>query len=1023
MEEKWKFFEYLDEFVYVTDMDTDEMIYMNAYLRKALDIPDEQAYQGKKCYAVLQHNTTKCPFCNNEKLRQGYFESWIHHNPVLNKRFLIKDTMLEHQGKRYRLEIAIDTSSDVICQTPHHYARVENLLSQCLQFIFSAAGSEESITRLLSFFGETFSCDRAYIFELDGDYVHNTYEWCADGIVPQKEILSTVHISAVDWWFEIFRNSSTMVLPDIEELRTTYPATYAVLKPQGITSLAVGVIQDESGQIGFFGVDNPDPAMVSVITSLLRLVGYFISVLLKRRDLFKKLNQLSYHDPLTGALNRHALEGYYKPGDLSSLGVIYCDITGLKQVNDKKGHEAGDQMIRHCYQLIADNLESNQIFRVGGDEFVALCLDWPNDRFMRCALWLKQVVKKDKYHMAVGYAWSDQTPLDLESLMQCADRVMYEDKQDYYQQHPAAERRISTPRHSTPANEMLPSNQKARTQAVLQEFLGSAYHDMQTVVRAMTEDNSSGYFYMGDIRKGLFYISDNMRDDFGFESNLVPDLLHSWANRITEKEYRDLFLNDIASMVQERRPIHDTIYRIKDVHGNHLLVRCFAVMSWEGERSKPSFIAGRITYQDTNLVVDPVTGFPREHAAIQHIQEITNHRQQTLIIGFSVNGFTELNRTRGRAYSDHLLKQFANTLLERFSWKMSFFRLDGVRFMAVLKPHCYGELPASLVEQIRDVAAACFVDIGIQKEYLCSCATVDYPAEGLHTGNLIVSLIDLIRAGKQSAGQAYVAYMPEHLEHLQYTANMALALGRDVKDGMANFRIVVQPVVSAQNGSIVGGEVLLRWRYQDADIPPAVFIPLLEQNKLISHAGRWVFEETVRACVRLRSFCPDLYLSFNVSLQQLTDAQLIPFMELMLEKYHLSNDAVVAELTESCLHEQSDELRSYLQECQRLGIQTALDDFGSGYSSLRMLLQYPFSIIKMDRSLIVEAAESQERKQLIDHMVCAFRQFGKTICIESIENGHENELAIQTGCHMIQGYYYHKPMELNDVFALFSQSM
>ena len=77
----------------------------------------------------------------------------------------------------------------------------------------------------------------------------------------------------------------------------------------------------------------------------------------------------------------------------------------------------------------------------------------------------------------------------------------------------------------------------------------------------------------------------------------------------------------------------------------------------------------------------------------------------------------------------------------------------------------------------------------------------------------------------------------------------------------------------------------------------------------------------------------------------------------------------------------------------------------------------------MDRSLIVEAAESQERKQLIDHMVCAFRQFGKTICIEGIENGHENELAIQTGCHMIQGYYYHKPMELNDVFALFSQSM
>src|SRR5699024_5269851 len=102
------------------------------------------------------------------------------------------------------------------------------------------------------------------------------------------------------------------------------------------------------------------------------------------------------------------------------------------------------------------------------------------------------------------------------------------------------------------------------------------------------------------------------------------------------------------------------------------------------------------------------------------------------------------------------------------------------------------------------------------------------------------------------------------------------------------------------------------------DISPAVFIPLLEQNKLIGNVGRWVFEETVRTCVRLRSFCPDLYLSFNVSLQQLTDVQLIPFMEQMLQKYHLPSDAVVAELTESCLDEQSNELRSYLKECQRL---------------------------------------------------------------------------------------------------------
>lgn len=1015
----WEFFENLDEFVYVTDMDTDELIYMNTHLRKALNISDDQKYQGKKCHCVLQNSKSKCSFCNNHKLKPGYFESWVHYNPVLDKRFLIKDTMLEHDGKRYRVEFALDASADLACQTPYYYARLENVLSQCLQFIFSTTVPEESVNRLLSFLGKTFSCDRAYIFELDGNYAHNTYEWCAEGVVPQIEILKTIPASDVSWWIELFQDSPTIVFSDIEEMRTAYPSTYALLKPQGIKSLALGVIKNEDKQIGFFGVDNPDPGMVPLITTFIRVVGYFIFTFLKRRDLLLELNRLSYHDPLTGAWNRHALERYYTTDALSSLGVIYCDVTGLKQVNDSKGHEAGDQLIRQCYQMIGQVMGTEHIFRTGGDEFVVLCLDCPNDLFIRSVLLLKQVIKKAEYHIAVGYAWSDKAPLDLEALIQYADQSMYEDKQDFYEQHPAADRRAAT---LQPLAALAPDGQPSSVPDNLQAFLGTAYHDMWAVIRAMTEDNSSCYFYMGDLKKDLYYISDNMKEDFGFESNLVSDLVHHWANRITEQEYRELFLNDFASMVQEKRQIHDTKYRIKDVYGNNLLVRCFAVMIWEEGKTRPSFIAGRITHQDIELVIDPITSFPREHAAIQHIQEIESRKEQTLIIGFSLNGFTELNRTRGRAYGDHLLKQFSNLLMERFSWKMSFFRLDGVRFMAIVKPYCLNESQESLVHEIRRVVEEYFVENGIHPTNPCSFATIEYPAPGLHTGNLISSLIDLIRLAKQSVGHNYITYALEDLDRLQYTANMTLALGHDVKNDMSNFRVVVQPVVSARNGAIVGGELLLRRSYQGKDISPTVFVPILEQSHLICAVGRWVFEETVRTCVRLRSFYPKLYLSFNVSLQQLSDPQLIPFMKQTLEKYHLPGDGVVAELTESCLDEQSDELKTYLNQCQQLGIRVALDDFGSGYSSLRMLLQYPFSIIKMDRSLIVEATESQEKTDLIDGMVYAFRQFGKKICIEGVENKCENKLAVQTGCHTIQGYYYHKPMEIHDVYELFSQS-
>ena len=205
-------------------------------------------------------------------------------------------------------------------------------------------------------------------------------------------------VSTVDWWIELLEDASITVFPDIEELRTTHPAAYAILKPRDITSLAIGTIRNDDTLIGFLGVDNPDPDMVAVITSFIRVVGYFASTFLERRDLLWKLNRLSYHDPLTGAFNRHALEQYYHNDTLSSLGVIYCDITGLKQIN-------------------------------------------------------------------------------LEVLIQDADRVMYEDKQEYYQQHPAFDRRTATPHN---AEALLAECSGGCTQVILKEFLGTAHHGDQS---------------------------------------------------------------------------------------------------------------------------------------------------------------------------------------------------------------------------------------------------------------------------------------------------------------------------------------------------------------------------------------------------------------------------------------------------------------------------------------------------------------------------------------------------------------
>ena len=185
--------------------------------------------------------------------------------------------------------------------------------------------------------------------------------------------------------------------------------------------------------------------------------------------------------------------------------------------------------------------------------------------------------------------------------------------------------------------------------------------------------------------------------------------------------------------------------------------------------------------------------------------------------------------------------------------------------------------------------------------------------------------------------------------------------------------------------------------------------------------GRWVFEQAACTCGRIHAYNPAFYLTFNVSLHQLSDPLLLPFMKETLEKYDLSGSSLVAELTESSLDEQPEQLDIFVQECQKMGLYIALDDFGSGYSSLRMLLQYPSSIIKLDRSLVNEVMESEAKMHFIRSIVFACHQFGKTVCMEGVEHKEQNEIILSTGCDMIQGYYYYRPMELSDMYRLVSQ--
>lgn len=549
----------------------------------------------------------------------------------------------------------------------------------------------------------------------------------------------------------------------------------------------------------------------------------------------------------------------------------------------------------------------------------------------------------------------------------------------------------------------------------LDYFFSHAYHDMRFFMKSVTESNTSTFTYFGDMQRNLFYISDNMRDTFGFDSNVVEDLLTKWRTRIRGEKWRELYDQDQQDLLNEKRDSHDMRYQVEDKDGKVFWIRCYGALQWNADRTKPLFFAGRIAKQDENFAVDPITSFPLESTLHHQLQDIAKREESYLTIGFSLNNITQINAMYGRGLCDKMISRVAMELTDHLIEKMTFYRLSGIRCLALVHQKVT-ETKEELVQQIREIVEDGYRRMGFVVDNPCSFAVMTYPQPNLSPGDFQENMLSLIKLAAGEPQLPFVENSERNIQRISEMANLQMTITQNVLDGMKNFRAVIQPVVSADTGLITAGETLLRWRYQGQNISPGVFIPILEKDRMIHIAGRWIMEEAVKACSNIVKYLPEFYLSVNISLQQLYDEELTEFIPQVLQKYQLEGRHLVVEMTESSMDREPERLRKLIDVCHENGVRLALDDFGTGYSSLRVLLQYNTNIIKIDRSLLLEMSESADKSNFISSIVYACHQFGKKVCMEGVEDERQRRLVQDAQCDLIQGFFYFRPMELPDVY-------
>ncbi|MFB2539377.1 MULTISPECIES: EAL domain-containing protein [unclassified Acinetobacter] len=422
---------------------------------------------------------------------------------------------------------------------------------------------------------------------------------------------------------------------------------------------------------------------------------------------------------------------------------------------------------------------------------------------------------------------------------------------------------------------------------------------------------------------------------------------------------------------------------------------------------------------------DTVTDLPNRTYFNEQIQsEIeshSKHNKQFALVRINLDRFRHYNELLSQQGADELLHQVAGRLRQLTEEENLLSRLNADDFVMLMDSQ--GD-KAQLVDQCKAVMKAVkkpFKINGHEFNLTLSIGISIFPEHGRHADLLNYHAELALMDAKRIGGSSIRIYQDE--KSLSTTDRTILE--NDLRRAVENRELSVffQPKLNLQSRDIDSFEALIRWKHPKLGlIPPSQFIPIAEESSLISDIGTLVMDAT---CRQIRRWSLAGYhhvsVSVNIVAQQLQRGNLINEIDYLLKKYNIEPKQLELEITETSLMDDTQDVKLIMLELQQRGLRIAVDDFGTGYSSLSYLAQYPFDIIKIDRSFISKIGTHQQ-DAIIKAIIAMAKAMKKQVVAEGVESKEQFLFLENEGCDYLQGYFIGKAVEVDEATTLLGSS-
>lgn len=752
----------------------------------------------------------------------------------------------------------------------------------------------------------------------------------------------------------------------------------------------------------------------------------------EQRKQEKKLKERARKDSLTGLYNqvygKKCINKYLnrkKPFD--SCGMIVLDVDCFKLVNDNYGHLFGDKVLARLAMLLKEVFRDNDsiLMRAGGDEFVIFVKDILNVELVRKNVELMQKIRELQFgktgctitcSAGCCYLPENVSGYTYDQLFENADIALYKAKERGKNCYVYCD---SLQHFSS----MIAAQEKQ------EEMLEARYFQNDIVATAFEIFEKTNNFEVAihlllkviGVRLELDRITIVQTDikareiysDYQWNREGIPKVLET-VRHFDKEDFLTVFndFDENGVLVLQ----HDHMQRYSESATKILI---------QGEAktivSVAMYCEGRYTGAITRMEHDTLTGlisFGRFHEEVERII-LANKTSDYMMIYMDFENFKYFNYKYGYTLGDQVLKDFCSFIIGKTEEKhnLYFTRVVSDQFLMFRTASHEKDEYQAIIEETEKINEEFMLR---QKEKFPKSNVVlrtgiYYVTPECRSTSYAIDAANYVRQKVKGGEKGSVRFYDDEMQKQRELENEIV---NDMKEAMEQkqFKVYFQPQYSIKSHEIIGAEALVRWERDNGTVlSPNAFIPVYENNGKIIELDFYVFETVVEFIAEnLKAGREQVPISINASSLHASDPQTINTYINILKKYSVDPTMVEIELTETAVVSEYESVRKLFDSFQLHGIKTAMDDFGSGYSVLNTIVDIPVDVIKIDRGFITSCLETDRGIYFLKHLIDMIRNLGYQIICEGVETDEQIEILRQIGCDEIQGYWYSKPLSMED---------